>query len=307
MNMSAVISQMAVLFLILVIGFTANKLHVLNADSNKLLSKLVLNIALPCTILNSVMNGQPTASGSDAALFMGIALVMYAIFLAIALPVPTLLRAPDKDRGITRFMLVFGNVGYMGFPVVETLFGSSAVFYVALVNMLFGLLCFSFGILMISGRGGKINPRLFLNPALFASAAAIVIFVLRVHTPGILANTADVVGRLTTPCAMLIIGSTLAEIPFKEVFGALRLYPFTVIKLLIIPLLTWAVLRLFVTDTMMLRVLVVLAAMPSATNATMMSFEYGGNEKLAAEGVFMTTLFSIVTIPFLVYILFSGQ
>jgi predicted permease len=104
---------------------------------------------------------------------------------------------------------------------------------------------------------------------------------------------------------MLIIGSTLASIPFKKVFTQWRLYPVTVIKLLIVPVVTWLVLRLFIHDALMLGILVVLSGMPTATSATMISMEYGGNERLASTGVFITTLFSLASIPALVFVLLT--
>jgi predicted permease len=121
--------------------------------------------------------------------------------------------------------------------------------------------------------------------------------------PAILKNTIDLVGGMTTPAAMLILGSTLACIPIKEVFSEIRIYFIAIVKLLIIPVVTWLILRLFVTDHLMLGVLVTLSAMPTATNATLLSMEYDGNEKLASKGVFLTTLLSVLTIPLLLIFL----
>lgn len=306
MNMSAIINQMSVLFLVIAIGYTANKLKILTLDSNKLLTKLVLNIGMPCLILNSVMSGTVTASGSEAVLFMLMVLVMYALMFILIIPVPWLNRSLREDKGLSRFMIVFGNVGFMGFPVIQSIFGTGAVFYVALFNMVFTVLSFSIGIIMISGNGKNINPKLFLNPSLFSAIIAVLLFAFNARTPIIIANTANVVGQLTTPCAMLIIGSSLAAIPFREVFREIRIYPITVMRLIIVPILTWLVLRMFITNQLMLGVLVVLSGMPTATNATMLSLEYGANEKYASTTVFVTTLLSVATIPLLVFMFFSN-
>jgi predicted permease len=293
MNMSAIITQMAILFLILAVGYAANKF----------LSKLVINITMPCTILGSVLSGHVTATGLDAAYFMLLTLGAYALVFIIALPLPRLLRAPKSDAGLYRFMITFGNVGFMGFPVIQSIFGVGAVFYVTLFNIAFGVLSYSVGLIMISGRGDKMNLRLLLNPMMVVSVLTVVVFYTRLSVPAILTDAVELVGKMTTPSAMLILGSTLAFIPIKAVFSEYRIYLMTFVKLLVIPVLTWLLLSLFVTDKLILGVLVALSAMPAATNATMLCMEYGGNEQLASKGVFLTTLFSVITIPLLLFLL----
>ena len=301
MNLSAILTQMVVLFIGMAVGYAANKLKILTAETNKLLSKLVLNIAMPCTILYSVLSGEATATGRDAAVFMLMAVIAFALFFLLAGPLPQLVRAPKDDRGMLRFMTVFGNVGFMGFPVIQSIFGAGAVFYVTIFNIVFSVLCFSVGIVMVSGKGGKINPRLFVNPTMIVSVLTVVLFYTKPPIPSIISDTVGLFGQLTTPSAMLVLGSTLALIPFKEVFAEVRIYPLSVVKLIAAPILTWLVLRLFISDPLMLGVLTVLAAMPTATNAAMLSMEYGGNEKLASKGVFLTTLLSVATVPLIMY------
>lgn len=303
MSLSAVFSQMAVLFIVLAVGFAINKFKILTAESNRLLSKLVINVAMPCTILGSVMSGSVTATGSEAAFFMLMVLASFAIAFLLSAPLPRLLRAKKDDKGLLRFMVAFGNVGFMGFPIVGALFGTGALFYVTLLNIPFSILAFSVGIIMVSGKNKKINPKLFINPSLIASIIAVIIFYAKIPMPTILTDTTKLIGQLTTPSAMLVIGSTLAAIPFKEVFREVRIYPVALVKLVIFPVLTWLVLKPFISDPLMLGVLVTLAAMPTAANATMLAMEYGGNETLASKGVFLTTLFSVATIPLLIFFL----
>jgi predicted permease len=304
MNMTSIITQMAILFLILAAGYAANKFRIMTADSNKLLSKLVVNIAMPCTILSSVLSGHVTATGIDAAFFMLLSFGAFALVFILCVPLPGLLRVPKADAGLYRFMVAFGNVGFMGFPVIQAIFGPGAVFYVTLFNIAFSVLCFSVGIIMVSGKGEKVSAKLLVNPTMIVSILTVVIFYTKLQIPAIFTDTIDLVGKMTTPSAMLVIGSTLACMPFREVFNEIRVYPMTAVKLLVVPVLTWLVMRFFVTDHLMLGVLVALSAMPTATNATMLSMEYGGNEQLASKGIFLTTLFSVVTIPLLLLILF---
>jgi predicted permease len=145
----------------------------------------------------------------------------------IVVPLPRLLRAPKSDHGLYRFMVIFGNVGFMGFPVIQSIFGAGAVFYVSLFNIAFSVLCFSIGIIMVSGKGTKLELKLLINPTMAVSLLAVLIFYTKLPVPVILKDTVNLVGRMTTPSAMLIIGSTLACISVKEVFSGFRIYIMT--------------------------------------------------------------------------------
>ena len=300
MDMTTVLSQMGVLFAIMAIGFLANKTKILNADANRLLSKLVLSVTLPCTVLNSVMSGDVKLSGSEAVFFFALTLGVYAFGLLLSLVVPHILRVPRSDAGLYRFMTAFANVGFMGFPVIGSIYGSAAAFYVALFNIPFSLLVFSFGIKMIAGKSEKFSLKILINPPFITSVAAFIIFATGFTTPKFFVGIVNTLGNVTTPAAMLIIGSTLAAVPIREVFTEWRIYVFSLIRLLAIPLLTWLILRLFITNEIMLGVLVVLSGMPSATNTTMISMEYGGNDRLASKAVFITTLLSLGSIQLMV-------
>lgn len=302
--MTATIIQMATLFLIMAAGYAANKFKIMTEESNRLVSKLVVNIAMPCTILGSVLGGQTAASNMDAVYFLLLSFGAFLMAFIVSWPLPRILRVRERDGGMYRYMAVFGNVGFMGFPVIQSVFGSGAVFYVMLFNIAFNVLCFSAGIIIVSGKGGKINPKLFINPTMVVSLLTVIIFFTKLQLPEVFVNAVDLVSKMTTPAAMLVLGSTLACIPVKEVFSELRIYPLAAVKLLVIPVLARLVFGLVISDRVALGVLVALSAMPTATNTAMLSMEYGGNEKLASKGVFLTTLFSVATIPLLLFILF---
>ena len=302
--MTETIQQMGVLFILIAVGFIANKCKIMSSDANRWITKLVINIAMPCTILNSVVNGTVEATGMTAAIFFLLCIAAMAIGFAVSYFVPNLLRIPSADRGLYRFMMGFANVGFMGYPVCEAIFGQESSFYVALFNILFSVLSFSLGISMIAGKKGKFNIWLIINPSFVGAIITLIIFMTGLKLPAVLCDSIDALGKVTTPAAMLIIGSTLAMIPIKKVVTDWRIYPVTFIKLFVIPIITFLILRIFLKDPLQLGILTILSAMPTATTATMLSMEYGGNEAAASKVVFITTLLSIVTIPLLAFILF---
>ncbi|MGL5513059.1 MAG: AEC family transporter, partial [Sporomusa sp.] len=124
--------------------------------------------------------------------------------------------------------------------------------------------------------------------------------------PEVIISCADMMGSATTPMAMLILGSSLAQMRPREIFGDWRAYIITTLRLIVFPLATWLIMSLFFpADSMLLQVVVLLAAMPSATNATMMAIEFGGDQSVAARCIFLTTILSMITIPLLSSILFT--
>jgi len=331
---------MAELFILIAIGYIAAKIKMLTPDGVKTLSKVVLNISTPSTILYSVLSDTSGISGSKTMYFTLLAVCAHALFFLVAIPTSRALSAGERrtqlrkpaspidisapsaptaqqsttdsegapttrtsNRGLYASMIVFGNVGFMGYPVVNAIFGPESAFYAALFIVVFNLLIYSIGIIMISGNGGKVRLKVLFNATFIASVISFIIVFTNFRAPAVITETARLAGGINTPCAMLVIGATLAQISVKDVLAKLQLYPITILKMMVLPILSWLIFKQFVSDSLMLGLLVVLSGMPIAAAVAMISIEYGGDERIASGGVFMTTLLSAVTIPLIVYLL----
>ena len=157
MHMSTVVVQMAVLFLMLAVGYGANKLKILDADANRMLTRLVMNITMPCMVLNAVLGGDIQISGGETLLFLLLVALSFLLMFLLGLAVPGALRVPKEDSGVYRFMVIFSNCGFMGYPIAQALYGEEAVFYVSLYNIVFNVLVFSLGVRYISGKTEKLD------------------------------------------------------------------------------------------------------------------------------------------------------
>ena len=158
---------------------------------------------------------------------------------------------------------------------------------------------------MISGSGKlTFDFKQLINPGIIFSIIAVIIYLTKYQMPQIIGETSDLIGSITTPLAMMIIGSSLAEIPIKEVLNDIRIYPYTIIKQILMPILFWWVLKFIIQDPVILGVLVILIAMPVGSIAIMFCNQFEGNTTLASKSIFITTLSSVFTIPILVYLLF---
>ncbi|MCL2366630.1 MAG: AEC family transporter [Oscillospiraceae bacterium] len=295
------VSQLAVLFILIALGYAGSALKALSPDSAKVMTKVVFTITLPCSILSSVIGGDLNIGGADTAAFMLMVIVVYLIYLALAFPAARLLGKDKNIRGLYSFMLIFSNVAFMGLPVGSAILGPESVFYIALFGIPFWITSFSFGLMLVAGKKGKFNYKEFITPIFISSILLIPLALTGFRAPDIIVNAVRLTGSITTPASMLIIGITLAQEPIRKIFTNWRLYPLSAVKLLIIPIVVFFVMRPFVESDIMLGVLVILSAMPTATVAAMFAVEYNNNESTASSGVFLTTLLSGVTIPLIVH------
>ncbi len=303
MGFTAVMAQMLILFFIIILGFIARKLDIMSDTFDGTLSRLVLDVTLPCMIIASVLNAQEAASTDVVIGVMMYSFIAYAIVLAIAFVAPIAIGAPKQDRGIYSFLLTFSNVGFMGFPILSTVFGSGAILYGAVLNIPFSLLVFTVGVFMISKGEGSFKKRLISNakhcisPSVISCVIAMIMALLGVHNIGTIGAAFDAMGSMTTPAALLIIGSSLAKYSPKEMLNNWRSYITAATRLLIIPMILLFALKPFISDPLIIGVIVILLGMPSATNGLMLCLRYGGNLKVMTQGVFISTTASILTIP----------
>ena len=303
MDMQAIIGQLAVLFILVLVGYAACKVKAVPPETGKTLTKVVFNITLPCTILSTVAGGNLTITGGETALFMLFSLLAFLVFFVFAVITSRALGGGKDNRGLFVSMIILGNVTFMGLPVSNAILGPESAFFVALFNIPFWIINFSVAPIMISGRGGSFDPKVLINPSLIAALLVVPLAIVGFRAPAVIADALRLTGSVTTPAAMLIVGITLAQVPVRHVFSEWRLYPLTFVKLLLVPFVVWLLFRQFITDELMLGVLVVMSAMPTAANVAMLAIEYKGNSRIASSGVFLTTLLSGATVPLVVYFL----
>lgn len=308
MNIHDLLSQMLMLVIILVIGIVAYKTGVIDADGNKKITRLLLNITQPAMIIASAVRSDLALSKMDTLEIFFCGCVMYVVLFALVYLL-TPLFGKDRHAAVCRFLVVFGNVAFMGFPVISALYGSDAVLIAAIYVIPFNLLAYSVGILMLTGgKGGKIDWKLVINPALVAAVLALLFVFFKVRLPNVLSEALNTVGSMTVPGAMLVIGVTLGSASVKSLFSDWHVYVVSIVRLLLAPLSVWLVCRFVLTPLFpdireYIEMLIVLSAMPSATTTTMLCIEHDLNPQLASNSVFLTTVLSIVTVPLMVYLL----
>ncbi len=294
-----IFEQMLVMLVLLVAGVVSAKAGVMDEETCRRFTSFNLLIPQSCMILSSILGADVQLSPGRVAAILGTGFVMYAILVALGFLAPVIYRCKPGDKGIYSFMTIFGNVGFMGIPVARSLLGSEAALYAALLNIPFNLLAYTLGIAMLHSGGKKepVNWKLLLNVPLIISAASIVLLCFHVRLTGPLGTAVGMLGDMILPSSMIIIGASLGRQKLRDVFGDWRVYLFAPMRLVVVPIVLWAILHLFVKEPVFLGTMTLQGAMPVAAFATMLSIEYGGNVEMASKTVFVTTVLSVLTIP----------
>ena len=298
------VQVMVILFIIVIVGYAANKLGYMGGDFDRRLSSIVITFACPALVLSSVMDDEMPDRSLILPL-LGVGFLTYIVLTAVALVLPRAVTSDRDERGIIGFAVMFANVGFIGYPIVDSIFGHKAVFYAALLNMPNTFFIFTVGIMLVKGEYGlrQFNPRVLLSPALLGAVVAAVLVALGVRTPHVIAEPVRLVGNITVPASLMIIGSSMANLPLRQIVGNGKVYASAFLRLAVVPVAFYFFMRAIGVSDVVNNINTVVLAMPVASFGTMFCLRYDRDVALMTEITFVTTVASIATIP-LVTLLF---
>lgn len=305
-DLSTALSAMIVLLFTAVAGFIAARLSYIDRHVFEQLSKILLNIALPCTIIASVVDLDSAAGNSLVIGSFAYSFVLYFALFFFAVVCNIVFRVPKNQRGEYAFMGTIVNIAFIGFPVVTALFGSQAVFIAAIFFLIVNALIYSFGVVFctrMSGAASSLDIKAMLSAPLVAALIAIVIFLGGIPIPHIVGQCLDYVGNITGPLAMILVGYMVSTTDVQSLVGEWRIYAITFLRQLVCPAIIWLALHNVVPNQMLLGVFVIMFAMPVGTIVPMIAAYYGLDDKISTKGTVITTILSFVTIPLLVAVM----
>lgn len=286
---------MVSLFLLMLTGYLANRSGVIDKTFESKVSRFIVNISLPATILNAV-------TGSDMAHdqeMLPISVAAVSIFL-VAHVICHFIQKTIRWNPTYELMLNYSNLGFMGIPIISTIYGGEYVLHVSIFMMTFNLSLFSYGVYLLSRDDAKnrhFSVKKLLSPGILSAFLAIGIYLLDIRLPQHAVSLFSTIGATTTPLAMIVIGSTLAGVKFSTVFTDKELYLFSFLKLLVLPMITFFILRFFIKDHTLLEISTILSGCPIAGNVSMLCMEYNRDVTLVSKGICISTLLSMISIP----------
>ena len=299
--------QMIVLFIFMGIGFYCGKKGYIGDSSAKTLSFIVVNIANPAMILNAGLSDEATIQGKELAFMFLLAIGVFAFLILLGYIIPVILRVPAEDVGPYKVMIIFNNIGFMGFPILQAAYGPQSLLYASLFLFPFNILIYTYGIACMRKKSEKkesFDLSKAVNVGTIACAVSLIIYIFGIPVPDFLKTTAKSLSGLTGPLSMMVIGQSMIHMKAKEMFGDIRLFIFSLIKLVAIPIVGIFILKLFITDELILNVCYIMLATPVASMAAMLAQQYDGDYKLASKGVALTTILSVITIPLVSLLVF---
>ncbi len=314
-NLLGVAKLVAILYLMVAVGFLADKIGKFTHKAAKLATGLLFYIVTPCVIVNSFIAN--FSGGSSVSLKeFGLALFFFAVTYAIAIPLSKLLfrKTPIEARVIYRHAVVYGNCGYIGLPLVQAVVGEKGVFYTAIAITVFNIITFTQGVYqMHEGEDGKANihlSKVLINPGTLGLILGIpvllliLVFHIDLTEPAweIITKPIAYIGSMNTPLAMLCLGTYLANTDIKNTFKDKNNYIVAFFRLIIIPLSLFAIILLvnrFVSavPAVVAVSLMVSACPPSANNTVLFAANFNKDVGLASTTVASSTFLSIITMP----------
>lgn len=298
------LQQMGILFVYMMIGYVACKKEYFDQEFGKKLSWLVVNVANPMLAISAVVNNEEQIAKKDFYVTVLLAICFYAFFLILAQILPRLIGVQKSDIGVYKMMTTFNNIGFMGFPVIAAAYGNRALIYAVPFSIMFNILCYTWGIQTLCGGGEKGNWKRIINIGTISGIISIVLFFMQIPVPKMICSLSAGLSNLTGPLSMLVIGISIAAMELKDLFTDVKLLKFALIKLLAVPVAAMLLVCQVIDNRLICEVFLVMMATPAASMCAMLSQQYGGDYELAAKGVALTTILSVVTMPIVSEIVF---
>jgi len=300
MSINIVFGQMMIIFVLMMVGFIYYKIKEIPENITKFLSALVVNVCSPALLIHSVLGDPAAEKREDVLIFAGITILCFGALILLGKVIVRILRISGEEESTYQLMTIFSNVGFIGIPVASALFGSEALIYVAVYNLVFSITVFTYGVYLItknqSGPKSKFPLREMVNPGTIACVITIMIFLTGIQIPEGVETLFSYIGTPATFLSLFVIGTSLAQMNPKDIISDKRLFYFTGIRYIIFPVLLVWIVKIFVNNSTMRGIVVLMVAMPVANLPAMIAKQYGVDETPITKGIVLTTLLSVITI-----------
>ena len=298
--------QVLVLIILMSVGFLSYKLKIVTKEVPGLFSNFIMKVSMPCLIITSFRRPFSRELLWEAVIVMGIASAIYAFSLLLSLVYPYILGMRGPERGVHRYAIIISNVGFIGFPVVETIMGRHYIFHASIYNMISSFMAFSIAAWLMAKEGGKalvFSWRVFFNVPFVATVAGFLVFLFSISFPEPVEQSLRMVGAVTTPLAMAVIGITIAQANIRKMLARWQIYITSLVRLLLIPALTGLACYFAGIRGPLLMLVVIICGMPAGSTTSILATVYEVAEDEGSSLVVLTTILSLITIPLLVVVI----
>lgn len=298
MDLSVIVNGVISLFLIILVGVYAAKKRIITKEINKGLTNILLKVTLPCLVVSSFIFDL-----SDELKDNIIRCFIYSpLVLIISIVISYILLIPIKGEKkiIIQFANVFSNCGFIGFPIVFSIYGNEGVIYASIFNLFFTAFLWTYGVILFNGKMKREDiKKVLLNPAIVAVFIGLIIMIFGFDIPSVLSSTLDLVGNMTSPLSMIIVGVILGNAKIISYLKDKTIYYSAFLKLIIMPCILILISKLLKDTSLVIKTLIIVTAMPAAAMTSILAESFDKESEYSAVIVFITTLFSVITFPIL--------
>jgi malate permease and related proteins len=295
---STIVEQVSIMYVLMAIGFIVFRKKLINEEGTKQLSNLLVWVINPLIMLTRYQMDFSMIKLKE----LGISFIISLGAMLIGFLIGEIIF--KKDQNIDKFAIGFANAGFIGIPLVTSIMGIDKVFFLSAYLVCFGILSYTYGIYIVSGNKKLITVRsLVLNPGIISVVFGLLIFISPIKLPTILYSAFNLVGGTNTPIAMILLGTYIAKSKFITLFSDRHAYFVCLVKLIIIPMVIIIVFKFLPVELVEIKMVVLIAmSTPVGLTVPMFSQMYEGNYEYGAKLVGLSTLFSLATIPIILYL-----
>ena len=289
------LKQLMIMSIFICIGYILFKKKMITVNGSKELSNLLLYIVLPAVIIN-YYNVKSTPERVE-----GIIISFIVSLIALILSICVCALVYGKRKKIEHFGVSFSNAGFMGIPIATAIIGNENVFYISAFVALLNILQWTYGVVVMTESKDCIKlDKLIKNPILIAMVIGLSIFFLQIPVPEVATKTISSLASLNAPTAMIILGVYLAQTDIKSVFVGKEMYITSFIRLVFIPVFTLLMLYFLPINQNIKLAVIIAASAPIGSNVAVFAQIYNLDYKHAVKTVCLTTILSVISMPFII-------
>ncbi len=289
------------LMLVLIgVGFAAGKFRILEKEDTKVISNIIFYITTPALVLYNLSTSFEKEQLLEGAVIPFGAAVLTILFSLVAKAAGKAVAIPKEKAGLFRAVSTFSNTVFLGLPIIVSIYGPEATFYVILYDLGATLVLWVLGVLLISGET-ELKPKetikAVLNFPLVCFIIGLAVVLLSLPVPGFIMRTARDLGTMTTPLAMVFIGLTLSGASLGSYRSDTSLIAISILKLLVMPMIALACLWFLPLSPLAKKIMVLEAAMPVMITTAIVAKKYDKDYEYVTRAVVITTLLFFFTVP----------
>lgn len=318
MSITVVVEQMMIIMILILTGLFLYRKHMLSENTSSQISGLIVNVTNPALLICSAFDDNAKVSLRELGIGMCVFLLAYIVLILSAYLIPWILRIPNNACYSYRMLTIFGNVGFIGIPLASAVLGTKSLIYVSLSNLIYNILFYTYGLSILKKAAARQHPveqnsnaatsdirsknsdsifRKLINAGTVSAVVTICLYLSDLKVPEILSSSLTYAGRTTTFLSMLVLGVSVAKMTPKDIFSKPKLYVFILIRQILLPIGFILFLRLFVKEALVLNTCALMLAVPAGNMPLMLSKQLQVEESTISQGIILTTILSLITIP----------